>query len=113
MGQRSQLWRPLVCAFVGFANLFLKSNEVNKVEVVRVCCDIRKMLLMLHINIIMTKKKFYSNISKKKAKKLPRTKTHILRSHTISSANVKQTVTLEFLFKISILLSLSFNSSFV
>lgn len=38
------------CQFIG------KSNEVKKIEGVRVRCDIGKMLLMLHINIILSKK---------------------------------------------------------
>lgn len=43
--------------FCWFWQFIGKSNEVDKVEVVRVCWDIGKMLLTLHIYVIPTKKK--------------------------------------------------------
>lgn len=71
------------CQFIG------KSNEVNK-NVLAVQSMLRHRKDIADVVYKYTdRKNFYCNISKKKAKTLPYTSSHALRSHAITSANVK------------------------
>jgi len=71
-----------------------KSNEVDRAEVVKVCCRIEKMLQMLHIYVILTKKQLYYNIYNRKVKTVPCTNSMSLKGHTTSNANCKTAVLL-------------------